>query len=191
LSAAGNYSDICSAVNSGVSVIQYRVKNVSTRAMAEEASALKGLCGRALFIVNDRVDVALAVDADGVHIGRDDMPFGLARRLIGPDKIIGVSVHDISEAVTAEKAGADYIGVGPVYSTANKQDADEPTGIGLIREIRESVSIPVVAIGGIGLANARTVIDTGVDAICAISAVVCAADPGSVIREFQKMFFVR
>ena len=135
------------------------------------------LCrGRAIFIVNDRIDVALAVDADGVHIGQEDMPFTIARRLLGPDKIIGLTVHNVGEAEEAERLGADYIGLSPVFSTGTKQDAGAPCGIPMVRTVRERVRLPVVAIGGITRENVAGVISAGADSAAAISAVVCAED---------------
>jgi len=190
LSITGNADDVCTAVSSGVTIIQYRSKSLSTLEMIEEAFALKKISTGTLFIVNDRIDIALAVDADGVHIGKSDMPYAIARRILGSDKIIGVSVHELSEAIAAEAAGADYLGVGPIFSTFTKQDAEEPTGVNLIREIKAHVSIPIVAIGGINLLNAHEVVEAGADAICAISAVVGQSDPRSVIHQFQKMFSI-
>jgi thiamine-phosphate pyrophosphorylase len=156
--------------------------------MVAEAIALKRVCTNALFIVNDRIDVALAAGADGVHIGQDDMPYPLARTLLGEDKIIGVTVHSIGEAIEARDGGADYVGVSPIFGTGTKHDAGAPVGTELIREIRARLSIPIVAIGGITLHNASQAIRAGADAICAISAVVASGDPGAEIRKFMDLF---
>jgi thiamine-phosphate pyrophosphorylase len=177
LSKKGTLSDVREAVESGCRIVQYREKNKSTKEMVEEASEIKRICsGKAIFLVNDRIDVALAVDADGVHIGQDDMPFETARKLLGEEKIIGLSVHDREEAIRAEKAGADYVGLGPIFDTATKKDAGEGIGPHNIREVKDSITIPVVAIGGINKENCESVIQNGADSLVAISAVVCSDD---------------
>jgi thiamine-phosphate pyrophosphorylase len=154
----------------------------------KEARELKSLCKDAKFIVNDRVDIALAIDADGVHVGRDDLPVKVVRYLLGPDKILGVTVRDLEEAVQAEKEGADYLGVGPVYYTSTKKDAGPPAGIQLILNVRNVCRLPVVAIGGITLENADEVIKAGADMICAVSATVAEPDVGKAVSDFQKLF---
>ncbi|MBU4311749.1 MAG: thiamine phosphate synthase [Candidatus Omnitrophica bacterium] len=189
LSKNGNLSDVKSAIDAGVTIVQYRSKMGKTDSILEEAKALKEICkGKAIFIINDIVGVALSVDADGVHVGQGDMPYETARKLLGKDKIIGVTVHDLKEAMVAEKRGADYLGVSPVFSTTTKNDAGEACGVGLIREIRKNCKIPITAIGGITLDNVKEVIDTGVDAVCAISAVVTKDDVKGEIEKFQKLF---
>jgi thiamine-phosphate pyrophosphorylase len=190
LSLAGNERDVITAVSCGVEVVQYRNKNAETREMYEEALRLASICrhAKSLFLINDRLDIALAVDADGVHVGQSDMPCILARRLLGPDKIIGVTVHNLKEALKAETQGADYLGVSPIFETATKPDAGTAAGIGLLEEIREQVDIPLAAIGGINHANALQVIRAGADAICAISSVVAREDPAREIRMFQELF---
>lgn len=188
LSRAGNTSDVANAAAAGVGVVQYRAKNGTSRALYEEARALRALCTPALFLVNDRVDLALAVGADGVHVGQDDLPCEAARALLGPERIVGVTAHSVAEAVRAERDGADYVGVAPIFSTKTKADAGVPRGVELVREVRAAVSIPIVAIGGIDLTNARSVIAAGADAICAISAVVRAPDVALEIDAFQRLF---
>jgi len=188
LSRAGNIEDVKTAVASGVTVVQYRNKNGSTGEMYREALALKKICRGVLFLINDRLDIALAVDADGVHIGQEDMPYVASRRMLGTNKVIGVTVHDTAEAVAAEKMGADYVGVSPIFATSTKADAGKPSGVGVINEIKKNISIPVVAIGGINLSNAQEVIDAGADSLCAISAVVASDDSGGVIKKFREMF---
>ena len=177
LSRNGTLSDVEQAIKAGCKIIQYREKNKSTGEMIKEALHIKSLCrDRAIFIVNDRVDVALAVDADGVHIGQDDMPFEIARTLLGEEKIIGLTVHNVEEAVYAENIGADNIGVSPVFKTSTKEDAGAACGISMIENIRKNVRLPIVAIGGITKDNVEDVIKAGADAAVAISAVVSAAD---------------
>jgi thiamine-phosphate pyrophosphorylase len=188
LSLAGNRSDVRAAAKAGARIIQYRRKEGTTASVYKEAMELKSLCGDAKFIVNDRVDIALAVDADGVHVGRDDLPVKIVRHLLGPDKIIGVTVRDLEEAVQAEKEGADYLGVGPVYHTSTKKDAGPPAGIELIRSVRNACTLPVVAIGGITLENAGEVIKAGADMICAVSATVTDSDVEKAVSDFQKLF---
>ncbi|AKB81115.1 Thiamin-phosphate pyrophosphorylase [Methanosarcina barkeri 3] len=176
LSKKGTLSDVREAVESGCRIVQYREKDKSTKEMVEEASEIKRICStRAILLVNDRIDVALAVDADGVHIGQDDMPVEIARKLLG-DKIIGLSVNDREEAVLAEKLGADYIGLGPIFDTATKKDAGDGIGPLKIREVKDAVKIPVVAIGGINKENCESIIQNGADSLVAISAVVCSDD---------------
>ncbi|WP_407356535.1 thiamine phosphate synthase [Methanolobus sp. WCC5] len=188
LSLAGSRSDVRAAAKAGAKIIQYRRKEGTTASLYKEARELKSLCKDAKFIVNDRVDIALAIDADGVHVGRDDLPVKVVRYLLGPDKILGVTVRDLEEAVQAEKEGADYLGVGPVYYTSTKKDAGPPAGIQLIRNVRNVCRLPVVAIGGITLENADEVIKAGADMICAVSATVAEPDVGKAVSDFQKLF---
>jgi thiamine-phosphate pyrophosphorylase len=175
LSKKGTLSDVREAVESGCKIVQYREKDKSTKEMVAEASKIKKICSsRTIFLVNDRIDVALAVDADGIHIGQDDMPIETARKLLGEDKIIGLSVHDRGEAILAEKAGADYVGLGPIFDTATKKDAGDGIGSLKIREVKGAIKIPVVAIGGINKENSESVLQNGADSLVAISAVVCS-----------------
>lgn len=176
------------AIAGGATVVQYREKHASTRQMIVEAQELRELTRRAgvPLIVNDRVDVALAVDADGVHVGQDDMPVALARRLIG-NKLLGVSAHSLSEALQAVSDGADYLGVGPIFATTTKPDAASPIGLDGLRAIRQYVSIPVVAIGGISQANATEVMRAGADGIAVVSAVVAADDVTAAARQLRAL----
>jgi len=188
LTRQGTLKDVEAAVGAGCKIIQYREKNKSTREMVEEALEIKKLClGRAIFLVNDRVDVALAVNADGVHIGQDDMPFHTARRLLGEEKIIGLTTHNLEESKAAEEMGADYIGLSSIYSSTTKTDAGEGQGPGLIRKVVPEMGIPVVAIGGITMENVKEVMQAGADAAVAISAVLCTADAGREVAEFIKV----
>ena len=188
LSRAGNVSDVQNAVAAGVAVVQFRRKDASTAELFAEAAVLRTLCRRTLFLVNDRVDIALAVQADGVHLGQDDLPLPVARKLLGQEKTIGLTVHSLAEARQAEAAGADYLGISPIFTTQTKADAGQPAGIQLIREIRNAVKLPLVAIGGINLANAPEVIRAGADGLCAISAVVSREDVRGEIEKFQQLF---
>lgn len=188
LSRAGNISDVKNALKAKVAIVQYREKYKSTAQMYREAIGLRRICKNAIFLINDRVDIALSVDADGVHLGSDDLPYVVARKLLGKKRIIGLTVHSVKEAKKAQRSGADYIGVAPVFATKTKADAGRPAGISLLRNIRKSVSIPVVAIGGINLSNAKSVIDSGADSLCAISAVVTKPDTRKEIEKFQELF---
>lgn len=170
---------VAAAIRGGAEVIQYREKNASTRRMVEEASALCRLCRRegAVFLVNDRLDVALAVNAHGIHVGREDMPVAVARRILGPGRIVGVSVHDEEDARRAEEDGADYLSVSPVYATSTKPDHETPLGIEGTRKLVQKTGLPVVAIGGIDETNLAGLIECGIQGICVVSAVMAAPDP--------------
>ncbi len=188
LSRAGNLSDVAAAVAAKVRVVQYREKQGLTCELVAEARQLRELCRGTLFLVNDRVDLALEAGADGVHLGQEDLSCHEARKLMGPDKIIGVTVHNVAEALAAQAGGADYLGLSPIFSTATKADAGAPTGVALLAEIRRRVTLPLVAIGGITLANAPAVIAAGADAVCAIAAVVTRPEVQAEIDKFQKLF---
>jgi thiamine-phosphate pyrophosphorylase len=190
LSRAGNESDVLSAVSCGVRVVQYRNKNAETREMYQEAMRLGEICRDlgSIFLINDRIDIALAAEADGVHLGQSDMPCPAARRLLGPDKVIGVTVHNLAEALEAQSVGADYLGVSPIFQTATKPDAGKPAGIRLIEEIQREVDIPLIAIGGINHDNATEVVRAGADGLCAISCVVAKENVKEEISKFQEIF---
>jgi len=188
LSRKGNLNDVKNALAAGVKVIQYRDKYSGTAKMYKEALSLKSICKKAIFLINDRVDIALAVNADGVHLGKDDLPYKIARRLLGRNKIIGLTVKSVKKAKEAQGLGADYVGVSPIFKTLTKNDAGKPAGIALIKEIRKHVSLPIIAIGGINLTNAGKVIEAGATGICAISAVVTKPDVQKEIKNFQALF---
>ena len=188
LSRMGNLDDVRQAVAAGVKIVQYRNKSGSTSEKMEEAAKLREICKDIHFIVNDRLDVALASGADGVHIGRDDAPYEAARKLLGENKIIGVTVHNVLEALEAESLGADYVGASPIFATGTKSDAGAPAGTALITDIKKVLRIPVVAIGGITLENAGEVVAAGADALCAISAVLSKEDVAGEIGKFQNVF---
>jgi len=191
LSRAGIFCDVRSALKAGVKFIQYREKNKTTKEMLKEAMQLRKICRNAALIINDRVDIALSVGADGVHLGSDDLPYALARRLLGKRKIIGVTVHSLKEAIAAERQGADYLGVSPIFPTRTKIDAGKAKGAGLIKKISEHVSIPIIAIGGIDLSNAEKVIQAGAEGLCAISAVAGKSGVRKEIEKFQQLFRAR
>jgi thiamine-phosphate pyrophosphorylase len=132
LSFAGNISDVKQAEACSVCAVQYRNKNAETREMYDEAIRLREICRNSPFLINDRVDIALAVDADGVHLGQSDMPYRAARKMLGPEKVIGITVHNLAEALKAQHLGADYLGISPIFQTATKSDAGKPAGIALI-----------------------------------------------------------
>ncbi len=175
------------ALRGGATVIQLREKEAPTREMVELGMDLLRVTRPAgvPLIVNDRVDVALAIDADGVHVGQDDMPAALARKLIGPDKILGVSAETVEQALLAQRDGADYLGVGDVYGTPTKPDAGPPIGLEGLRRIVEAVDIPVVGIGGITPDNAAAVIEQGAVGVAVISAVFAAPDPEEATRRLR------
>ena len=176
------------ALDGGATVIQLRDKKASTRTLVEEGLALRALTRErgALLIVNDRIDVALAVEADGAHVGQDDdMPIALARKLLGPDRILGVSAGNLEDATTAVAGGADYLGVGPIYATNTKANAGEPIGLSLLTELARRYTIPLVAIGSIKAENAADVVQAGATGIAVISAVVSAEDIATATRRLR------
>lgn len=175
------------AIEGGVSIIQFREKEMTTRELVETARRLKELANEnsVPFIVNDRLDVALAVEANGVHVGQDDMPAALARRLMGR-KIVGVSATTVEEALRAQADGADYLGVGPIYPTGTKPDAVTPIGLEGLARIVQAVEIPVVAIGGISEENAAEVIACGAEGVAVISAVVSAPGIAGATRRLRE-----
>ena len=177
------------AIKGGVSVVQIREKTADTLDFYNLALKVKEITEKhnVPLIINDRVDVALAVDAEGVHVGQSDMPCDVTRALVGPDKIVGVSAATIEEAQKAESDGADYIGTGAVFPTATKDDAPKITKKDL-KEIVESISIPVVAIGGITLNNAHELNDTGIAGLSVVSAIMSSENPKKSSEELLKIF---
>ncbi len=174
-----NHDVVAAAIAGGVRCVQLREKQCSTREFLNEARILLALL-RPLaipLIINDRLDIALAVGADGVHLGQDDLPPAEARRLAGNRLIIGVSAESVEDAVRAEHQGADYIGISPVFSTATKPGHAPPLGLDGIRAIRARTSLPLVGIGGITTDNVAAVFAAGVDGIAVVSAIVAADDP--------------
>lgn len=177
------------AILGGAGMIQLRDKKASGRQLYETALALKEVTDRhgVPLIINDRVDIAVAVDAAGVHLGQSDMPIEAARRLLGPDKIIGISAARVEEAMEAQKAGADYLGVGAMFATGTK-DNTRPVTKELLMEIRRAVSVPIVAIGGIHAENVAQLRDTGINGIAVVSAVVAQPDVAEAARRMRRLF---
>lgn len=175
------------AIEGGVTVVQLREKDAPFRRVLEEGRILRELCRERNipFIVNDRVDVALLLDADGVHVGQDDIPGIDARRLMGPGKIVGVSASTPEEAEWAVKQGADYLGIGAVYSTATKADAGAAIGTGLIADAAAAYGLPMVGIGGISPANAAPVVAAGADGVAIVSAVTRQANPRAAAQALR------
>ncbi|MDF2725624.1 MAG: thiE [Paenibacillus sp.] len=169
----------------GCDIIQLRDKHSPKRDVLAKAKALRELTRRygVTFIVNDDIDIALAVDADGIHLGQDDLPLADARNIMG-GKIIGISTQNIDEARQAEREGADYIGVGPVFETKSKDDAAAPVTTAYVRQVAEEIRIPAVAIGGIKLHNVDQVIEAGARRVCVISEIVGSADIQGTCRAF-------
>lgn len=178
------------AVERGVPVIQLREKRLQDRDLTAIARSLRASTrgSETLLIVNDRPDIAAEVGADGVHLGRGDMDAGSARRIVGPDAVVGVSASAPAEIEAAKSAGADYVGVGPVYATATKPDARPPIGLdGLRAAARTCSDVPIVAIGGITAANARGVLEAGAGYVAVVSAICHADDPVAALDAFLQM----
>lgn len=176
------------ALAGGADMIQLRDKTGSLRDLLPQARAIQARCRAhgAFFIVNDRVDLALAADADGAHVGQEDLPAVSARLLLGPARLLGVSTHDPGQAEAAQRAGADYIGFGPMFATGTKDTGYTSRGPEAIREIRKVVALPILAIGGITLENVAEVIAAGATAPAVISAVVRAADITAAAAAFRQ-----
>lgn len=171
-------------LENGVTFLQIREKDLDAEAFEREAMELKELCAqyRVPFVVNDSVEIALAIQADGVHVGQSDIRGRDIRAMIGPDRILGISAGTVEEAAAAERAGADYIGVGAVFGTSTKKDA-RALSPERLRAITEAVSIPAVAIGGINAANLLKLSGSGVDGVAVVSAIFAAENPGRAASE--------
>lgn len=176
------------ALGAGVTLLQYRSKYKDGGAMYQEALALKELCDRyhVPLIINDRVDVALAVGAAGVHVGQDDLPCRVVRNLVGDDFLIGVSAHNPEEAREAAAAGADYLGCGAVFGTATKAGVGT-LGLERLRSIRQAVSLPMVGIGGVKATNYGQVLATGANGAAIISGILAATDIGGEVAKFVRV----
>ena len=171
------YEQVEDALEGGATFVQLREKTLDEEHFLEEAKALKKLCAKysVPFVINDNVGIALAMDADGVHVGQSDMEAGAVREKLGPGKIIGVSAQTVEQALLAEKHGADYLGVGAVFPTTSKDDAAE-VSYDTLKAICEAVSIPVVAIGGITQGNVVKLAGSGIDGVAVISAIYAQKD---------------
>ena len=171
------------AILGGVTLVQLREKAIASKAFYERALRIKAICHRynVPLLINDRVDIALAVEADGVHIGQSDLPCGVVRQILGKDKIIGVSARTAQQAIQAQADGADYLGVGAMFATSTKQDAQTVT-IASLTQIRQAVTLPIVAIGGINhttlpaLQQALQAADTSIDGVAVVSAILGQKD---------------
>lgn len=172
------------ALKGGASVVQLREKRLDTREFYRDGLKIKEIAAAydAVFIVNDRIDVALALDADGVHLGREDIPIEVARRILGPDKIIGLTIKAPDQALEPAAGYADYLGAGPIYRTSVKPELTSTWGPEGVRLVKTMTDLPIVAIGGIKPSNARAVIEAGADAVAVISAVMAADDPEDATR---------
>lgn len=175
------------AIKGGVTIVQIREKDASTREFYNIAKEIKEVTDKynIPLIINDRLDIALAVDAAGVHLGQSDMSIEVARKILGEDKIIGISSGNLEEALEAEKSGADYLGLGAVFYTGTKKDIDEPIGLDGLKEITNKIKIPSVAIGGINKDNTAEVMKTGVNGISVISAVLGYEDTKKASEELS------
>jgi len=173
-------------LSAGVRLIQYRDKRASPRELfrgsVELAKRVREAQG--VFIVNDRADVALAASADGVHLGQNDLPVELARRILNPGKWIGCSTHHLAQVIEADRSSADYVAFGPIFPTGSKERPDPVVGLGGLRQAREATRKPLVAIGGITVENARATMEAGADAVAVISDLVGAEDVAARTREF-------
>jgi len=180
------------AIEGGARIIQIRDKHASDRSIYEDALEIRRITrdAGALFFVNDRVHIAAAVEADGVNVGQTDLPVRAVRRILGPDAIIGVSADSIGQAIQAAADGADYVGFGPVFPTGTKLDAGPVSGLETLRNVCAAVDVPVVAIGGIGLANIASIASAGAASAAVVSAVVCAEEmpraTAALIAEFGR-----
>ena len=180
-------TDVCKKVlENGATFLQIREKDLDENTFEKEAEDLKALCAsyKVPYVVNDSVEIAMDIDADGVHVGQSDIKGRDIRAMIGPDKILGISAGTVEEAQAAEKAGADYIGVGAVFGTSTKKDARN-LSMEKLREISSSVSIPVVAIGGINASNLMELAGSGVAGVAVVSAIFAAEDPGQATKDLK------
>src|SRR3990167_7377831 len=172
------------ALKEGIKTVQLREKGLATHELYSLACELRKITSefKANFIINDRVDIALAVEADGVHLGWQSLPFGIVRKLLGFEKLIGVSTHDRQEALQAQEYGADYITFGPVFDTPSKAGLLKPTGVEEIQKLKREIHIPVVALGGINERNVEAVLEGGADGVTVISSIMQADNPEDAAR---------
>ena len=180
---------VLQSVQGGVAYIQLREKDITTRFFVEEARAIKRILEpySVPLIINDRIDVALACGAEGVHIGQDDLPYAIARKLMGPKAIIGLSVEDWKDVEESQKLDVDYIGVSPIFPTPTKTDTKAAWGLDGLAKIKAFSRHPLVAIGGINESNARDVIAAGADCIAVVSAICAAPDPAVAVRTLKSI----
>lgn len=176
-------------IDGGAGILQLRGKGLSSAELLSAARSIRRFTRKAdvIFIVNDRVDIALLSDADGIHLGQDDMPVPAARKLLGREKIIGFSTHNVREALAAEKLPVDYISFGPLFTTKSKKDAEEPKGVPALIEVSSSVEIPIVAIGGIGEERIGEVLRSGAKSVAMISDILSATDIKGKMKHLMAM----
>jgi thiamine-phosphate pyrophosphorylase len=179
------------AIKGGAGMIQLRDKSLPTGELVYIAIQIRKLCrkSKVLFIVNDRVDVTMLSDADGVHLGLEDISIKDARKLLGKNKIIGGTAHSLKEAKEAEKNGADYIGFGHIFPTSSKLKTDKPKGVMLLRKVVEEIRTPMIAIGGINTVNIIDVMNTGVHGTAVIGSVVKSKEPVKTVKEMRKKIY--
>jgi thiamine-phosphate pyrophosphorylase len=183
-----NLEVVRAMLDAGIKLVQYREKDKSSAVKLRECEAIRELTrqARALFLVNDDVALAQAVDADGVHVGQDDLPVPVVRRLLGPGKIIGLSTHSPNQARAAVAAGADYIGVGPIFATQTKKDVCAPVGLEYLEWVVKNLAIPFVAIGGIKEHNIGEVVCRGAYCVAMITEIVSKPDIAAQIRALRR-----
>lgn len=183
------YESVEASIRGGAKIVQLREKNMDTRDFFKRALKLKEICHKhgVDFVINDRLDIAIAVDADGVHLGQSDMPIEKAKEILGHKKIIGISAKNMEEALEAQKYGADYIGVGAIFATDTKKDSGL-VDLETLKEMTDQINIPVLAIGGIGLGKLGYLKDTGIDGICVISDILGSDDPEKRTRELLEEY---
>lgn len=183
------YESVEASIRGGAKIVQLREKNMDTRDFFKRALKLKEICHKhgVDFVINDRLDIAIAVDADGVHLGQSDMPIQKAKEILGHKKIIGISAKNMEEALEAQKYGADYIGVGAIFATDTKKDSGL-VDLETLKEMTDQINIPVLAIGGIGLGKLGYLKDTGIDGICVISDILGSDDPEKRARELLEEY---
>lgn len=181
---------VAAAVQGGVTMVQLREKSAPTRAFLEDARALKALLAplNVPLIINDRADIALAVDADGVHVGQKDMPVDLVRQMVGPSKIIGLSITNHEQIARPDAGKTDYLGLGPLYLQQTKSDAATPLGVEGFRSLRAATTKPVVAIGGLKADNSAPVLAAGANGLAVVSGIVAADDPKAAAQAFTRLF---
>lgn len=181
------------AILGGATIIQLREKNCSSREFYNRALEIKDITLKynIPLIINDRIDIAMAIDADGVHLGQKDLPISIARKLLGNNKIIGVSVQNVDLALEAQNDGADYLGVGAIFQTNTKKDALQGVGLEMIKNIREKINIPFVGIGGINHDNAKSVIESGANGVAVVSCILKQKDIKRATEDLKKIVSIK
>lgn len=182
------------AIEGGVNMVQFREKNASTCALLEKGQHLKEILKpyKVPLIINDRIDIALALDAEGVHLGQSDMPYKIARKLLGPDKIIGLSINTLEQAIQAENTDVSYLSVSPLFHTNTKNDISMPWGLNKLKELRKISKHKLFGIGGINEQNVGEVLEAGIDGIAVVSALCSSSYPKqSAINLIKKMQSVK